>query len=143
MTFYPDTFLRGVPNDDFIDRNTGKAKTNVFQFKANDERNDGFLELSINWEDDDHAIIEIHSRKKENGNLQFKNGAVRILLSDLNLLNDFPQVAGAISYERRRLSNNPYHGNLLISENIPKHRIKAISSAIILIASDPIDRNKN
>jgi hypothetical protein len=135
---YPETFLRGIPNSSYVDADM-KAQTHLFYFEKNDKRSDDLLELSINWEDDQSAIIELHTRRKTDGNLQFEYGSARIPTSAITYINGFPQIDGALSFERNIEIENPYHGNLLIPSNMPKHRKKAVAAAISLSVSEVIE----
>ena len=81
---YPDFFLRGIARDDpqFINppilNSTQRIPTaNLFTggFDLNEDRQDEFEELSINWIDDDGAYDVAFSQiNSKNGGHQFKAG---------------------------------------------------------------------
>lgn len=109
-THYPDDFWRGISNKDFIAN--GQVLPDAFQFDK-DVREDGYREMSINWNDCEKALTIALNQKKENGKLQFKGGIANLKLSLVELiLSDYIR-QGQFSYERREVEGNPYHGNLL------------------------------
>ena len=129
---YPETFLRGIFNNTYVDSEK-KPKTHLFYFDKNDKREDDLLELSINWEDNQGAINELHTRRKPDGDLQFEFGVARIPTSAISYINEFPQINGDLTCERKiDDKDNQYHGNLLIPSDMPKHRMKAVASSISL-----------
>ncbi len=69
---YPDNCLRGISIKEHIFGNSV-----VWQaFTPVGNPVNGWRESSINWELDDGAEKEILNRKKNNGEIQFKGGAV-------------------------------------------------------------------
>lgn len=75
---YPSHYWRGIANKDFI----CDFRLNAAAFQFDDTiREDGFKELSINWNDSDEALITVLSQKKANGKLQFSVGAAKLELS--------------------------------------------------------------
>jgi hypothetical protein len=138
MTF-PASFLRGVPNPSFL-LEDGSASTHLFHFEEERHRADGWIEQSINWEDNQSALELIFNQRKENGELQFKAGAVRIPREEIDRLSRRPTVAGMLGYERSPIENNPYHGNLLLRSSVPKPTMRKIAAGIALAVSDVIYR---
>ena len=74
---YPEECIRGVSNpNDLIENNT-VIKASVFQFQKNRFNDAGWIEESINWNDDQHAVNFTLKQKKEEN--QFKFLAVAII----------------------------------------------------------------
>lgn len=131
---YPIDFWRGISSKDFI--SCGWVLPEAFQFDK-DVRDDGFKELSINWNDCENALQVALKRTKPNGKLQFV-GATKLELSKVkSVLASFIE-EGLFSYERREIDGNPYHGNLLLSGDIDKKRRSLVSSGLALVAGTNI-----
>ena len=127
MDNYPDTCIRGIPNNSFLTED-GSIGTHLFYFKNEHSRDDGWTEQSINWEDDTSVIEFTLNQEKEDGELQFKAGAVLIPREEIDRLKNRPTVSGLISYERQPLENNPYHGNILLQARLPKPTMRKIAA---------------
>lgn len=114
--YYPDEFIRGISTIDCLDKN-GRVSAALFQFEEV-EHNADYLEMSINWYDDDGALTEIFERRKDNGALQFRFGATILSRHELDasLLHSFCD--GVMKYRRDELPDNPYHGNLLLLKGL-------------------------
>jgi hypothetical protein len=137
MDNYAIELIRGIPNYDCID-NEGRASALLFQFDNND-RPDGYLEVSINWYDDDNALNAIFNQKKRNdaNTYQFKIGAAIISRIRLDSLIRSPNAKDALSYERNIIDDNPYHGNILLKPNLAKN-IKTMLSGSIAMCVESI-----
>jgi hypothetical protein len=119
---YPNECIKGIPNKDcfHILEDSYVANTNLFSFPKNRCRCDGWIEESINWMDDEHAIEITLNQKKQNGELQFKIGIAIIPRMELDRVKR--RYAGILDYERRPIPEdlnhgvkaNPYHGNVLL-----------------------------
>lgn len=134
-THYLDDFWRGISNKDFIAN--GQVLPDAFQFDK-DVREDGYREMSINWNDCEKALTIALNQKKENGKLQFKGGIANLKLSLVELiLSDYIR-QGQFSYERREVEGNPYHGNLLVSHTLDKKIRSLISNGLALAAGTNI-----
>lgn len=134
---YPDNCIRGIPNKSFLIED-GSIGSHLFHFKPEDGREDGWIEQSINWEDDDLAIEFTLNQTKENGERQFKAGVAKIPRDEIDRLSRLPTVNGILSYERRAVENNQYHGNLLLKTNVPKPTMRKIAAGIALAVSEII-----
>lgn len=135
---FPDSCLRGVPNDSYIIED-GSVGSHLFYFEdGKTSRTDEWIEQSINWEDDSRALTLIHTQRKDNGELQFKAGAARIPRDELDRLSKRPSISGLLAYERAALQTNPYHGNLLLNNRVPKLTMKKIAAGIALAVSEII-----
>ncbi|WP_144080001.1 hypothetical protein [Dehalococcoides mccartyi] len=104
-----------------------------------------WLEMSICWEDDDNVKGFMLNQTKDNGNLRYKAGLCRISLTNYKILCiqylnlDIPT---KLSYERAALTDNPYHGNLLIPRTASKVLRTNVSAGLGLYGKY-IDRNKS
>ena len=68
---YPENSIKGIPNNDFLIEG-GTVASHLFHFEQ--IRDDGEVEQSINWEDDESVIDFTLNQKKANGDLQFRAG---------------------------------------------------------------------
>lgn len=134
---FPDNCIRGIPNQSFMIED-GSIGSHLFHFDNKHRREDGWIEQSINWEDDENAIEFTLNQKKEDGSFQFKAGVVIIPRKEIDRLNRRPTVNGVLSYERQPLENNFYHGNILLSQNVPKHTMKKLAAGLALAVSSII-----
>lgn len=129
---YPRTCIRGIPNSSYMEDDFPNA--DLFkQFDENPERTDDFNEISISWEDDDKAIQTIMEQKKNaSDQFQFKIGCAIISKYELDRLCRKPQIIGKLSYERREVEGNKYHGNILLKKNVTKSLRNMIASNLAL-----------
>lgn len=133
----PDQYIKGIPNDQFYQN--GHLSGHLFEFNPQFNRDDGWCEQSVNWYDDDQAVTCTLEQKKED-QFQFKTGYAILPTSEIDRLNTQPSISNALSYERSPLDDNPYHGNLLIKNDVPKSKRKMISAAIALTYTKIIER---
>lgn len=131
---YPKNSIKGIPNDSFLVED-GSVGSHLFHFKEEHTRDDGWIEQSINWEDNEFVVDFTLHQKKEDGNLQFSAGAAIIPRYEIDRLNNRPTIKGLLSYERRPLDNNPYHGNILLRASVPKPTMKKIAASLALAVS--------
>ena len=136
---YPKNSLKGIPNDSYLSED-GSPGSHLFYFKENHLRDDGWIEQSINWQDDENAIHFTLGQRKEDGNYQFKSGVVVIPREEIDRLNRRPTVNELLSYERQPLENNSYHGNILLMSGVPKPTMKKLAAGLALAASKTILR---
>lgn len=107
---FPNSIYRGFTQQAV--QADGSLGGNAFDFKEFDGRD--AEECSINWNDDDGALLQIASQEKESGAKQFRFGACRIPRAELDHIRGLTQaMAFDFSYERRPVEGNDYHGNLL------------------------------
>jgi hypothetical protein len=137
---YPDNCLKGIPNSQFL-IDDGSVASSLFHFKKEYERDDGWIEQSINWEDDNSVVEMTQNQKKENGEIQFKVGVARLPKCEIDRINQQPTVNGILSYERFPLENNKHHGNLLIRSGTPTPTMKKIAAGLALAVSEVIIKN--
>jgi len=114
---YPDNFLKGVSNRELLTPDLG-VSAGVFHFELA-KTNNGWVEQSICWEDDD-SVVDLMLRQKKEGEIQFKAAVVRVPRSCVHYINKLPQLEELLSYERKELDENPYHGNLLLKKDTHK-----------------------
>jgi len=110
---YPDKFIRGISSRDFVDED-GRVLASIFQF-LDTNRADGFYESSINWYDDEDALLLILEQRKEKDKTeyQFKYGAAIIGREEADRIISNPSYKSIFAYERSPIEGNKYHGNLL------------------------------
>lgn len=132
---FPEEFWRGLANVDFISQ--GYVLAAAFQFD-DDVREDNYRELSINWNDDDGSLEKILTRTKANGKLQFSGGAAKLSLSMAKMVLKSFIDNRQFDYERRPVEGNDYHGNLLVSADLPKQLRSQISNGLALVAGTNI-----
>lgn len=131
---FPEEFLRGISNIDFV--KDGQVLPSAFQFDDAD-RDDGKMEASINWLDDEGAIAVALNQTKDNGKIQFPGGVARIEVAFAKqILRNFSQKE--FSYERAPLKNNKYHGNLLLASSLHKQRRHMLMTGLALAAGTNI-----
>ena len=135
---FPDFFYRGLSNKNFINNN--KCPTiEAFSFDKN-IREDGYREMSINWETSKEALDVLFKQKKSDGRIQFSAGAVKMNFSLLKSVTSQFVVLGKFNYEKREVSGNPYHGNLLFKPDqkdttLAKQDESMIRNTLAMIAS--------
>ena len=110
---YPDRCIRGIVNEQFI-YSDGQVGSHAFFFDS--PREDGWRELSVNWEDDACVIAFTLNQTKEDGRLLFRTGVAVLPRHEIDGLAQGPHFRGKLSYERQPQETNPYHGNILLRE---------------------------
>ncbi|MHA1290505.1 MAG: hypothetical protein ACTSPB_24240 [Candidatus Thorarchaeota archaeon] len=113
-------------------------KTHLFYFERKTNHNHGRWENSINWKDDVSAIEFTLNQRRDDGELQFRGGVAVIPRIQLDNANSLSGVEGKLSYERDELPDNPYHGNLLLTQDVPKIKMKMVAAYIALAVSEII-----
>jgi len=131
---YPEEFLKGIPNQNYIGDDDGPT-SDLFYFQKRSDytRCDGFLEESINWRDDIGADDSLFSQCKSDGSKQFKSGAAILCRIELDRIIDKPFIKNKLSYERRIVGSNRYHGNLLLREEVKPREMKKIAATIATV----------
>ena len=141
---YPDELLRGIPNHTFIGDDEGPT-SNLFYFDPQDqheERVGDFMEASINWRDDEGADAIMFSQKRGDGTIQFRAGAALLCRKELDRIVNRPLMKNALSYERKEIPGNKYHGNLLLKKTVQKREMKKIAATIAIMCVLEILPNK-
>lgn len=122
---YAGNCLRGIPKLNQI-ADDGQPFSEVFFFQQKHVREkDDLIAESINWEDDGGAIAFSLSMRygvgEKEGKVQFEGGVAILPRSDLDTLAKLQFVSQAFSYEQDKQDGNPYHGNLLLHKDFPRH----------------------
>ena len=131
----PEKYIRGILNSSHIC--DGYLTQQIFLFSLSDH-NTGQNESSMNWCDDEKTIDFSLKQKKETGEPLFGHGVA--VLDTSALKKCINQYKNEINCERYPVKDNPYHGNLLISNNINK-QIKNIILAQLLLGGEIIERS--
>ena len=137
---YPEELLRGIPNQDCMAED-GYPGTSLFHFQqkqSSSARHDKYMELSINWRDDDGALNILMEQKKEDGTYQFKIGVAVLSRKELDRIRRMPRFKGSFNYERKSLPDNPYHGNLLLIEELPTNLKRMVQTLIAIACTEVI-----
>ena len=128
MCVYPEEIIRGVKSLTHVSGDNIKA--DAFQFPNNTCRADGCIEESINWNDDDDAIEFTVYQKRIDGEYRFKGGAAILSRKKVDDIMKLPIGRGYLKYERDKLPDNPYHGNLLVVKDMEKWRRTIIIASL-------------
>lgn len=112
----------------------------AFQFgNFTAERNDNNHEASINWEDDEGAVVALLEQKKEGTDEQmFKYGYARLPLNLVRMTLNSLIKKDYLGFERKPLEHNPYHGNILIPGDIKKQEKSMIQNILAAIANNDV-----
>ena len=142
---FPNFFYRGISNRTFINDNK-RPSIEAFCFDR-EPREDGFREMSINWEFSDDALNVLFTQRKADGSIQFSAGASKLDFSLLKEVTSQYIAMGKFDYEKREVPGNIYHGNLLFKPDsnnkiLNKQDETMIRNTLAMIASkEPIIDN--
>lgn len=129
---YPINCIRGIADPGNVSSD-GQVMTGAFIFPDTD-RGDGWFELSINWEDDNAAVGFSLTQTNKDGSLQFKAGVITFPKAEIDRLNTDTLVRGLLSYERKKIAGNKYHGNLLLKSDTEKKVSRMVSANLGLLS---------
>lgn len=141
---YPDEFVRGMADKAWVSAE-GWVLPGAFQFDP--VRSDGYCELSINWCDDEHAIeVALNQVSSRTGKIQFVAGLARLSRASMEILLRGHFEEKRLNYERSPIKENvvnhnvenPYHGNLLLSNNTSPALKKVIQASLSALAGNDI-----
>ena len=135
---YPNTYLRGISNQDQFDFEDNLPTPRLFPFQSDRVRPDGWIEESVSWLDDNYAIQVTMNQVKEEGGLQFKYGIAMMKSEGLKYIK--AQLRHLFDYERSSLKDNDYHGNLLVHSNIRPMLKKMVSSWLLVFYEERISQ---
>lgn len=128
---YPDSMYRGFTQQAI--QLDGTIAGSAFDFKEYDNR--GVEECSINWGDDDGALLQLAAQTKIDGRRQFKFGACRISRSELDHMRGLvAAIKLDLRYERSPVEENQYHGNLLCKTGAPNASKKALCGMLAMLS---------
>jgi hypothetical protein len=74
--------------------------------------------------------------QEKDGELLYEVGAAILSRGEIDRLKTRPQLKGLLSYERKELEKNPYHGNLLLLAGLAKRVRKAIAAHLLSAVED-------
>ena len=129
---FPENCLRGLRDKNCIIPGEGRVNTGAYipPKKSAEGRDDGKSELSINWEDDEGALALIFGRRS-----QSEFGVARLARDSMEFVRQRADVAEMLAYERRRMDDNDYHGNILLNAVMPSPLEKEIAAALALFST--------
>lgn len=128
---FPQNCVRGIPNDSYMNKD-GAVAAHLFHFDKLSSSIPDKNELSINWEDEDSVVEFTLSQTRDDGTLQFKFGVTILPREAIDRLSSQPTIRGLLSYERREINGNRYHGNILLDAGTEKKTMKQIAGALAL-----------
>lgn len=137
---FPLNCIKGVKHSSLFCPD-GSPSADLFFVDLRYPRDDGWIEQSINWEDDNSVIDFTLNQKKEDGEIRFKAGVVIIPRNEIDLLSRQPTIIDTLSYERKKdpdYAENPYHGNILLKSSVNKQTMKKIAAGLALAVSKVI-----
>lgn len=146
MMDLPDKFIRGIKSSSELD-DDGVPAASVFMFDdklTKPERN--LAEISINWVDND-KVME-NTLKEEStkfpGELLYKKGVAVLSTEEYHKICTSPNnKQNGLHYERDKLPDKPYHGNLLLQIGTNKRVKLRIAYSIIQTCFIEIIENKH
>jgi hypothetical protein len=109
MDDYPEFCLRGLSKKE-ITNNAPNSDAFYPDKRTAQERPDGGMEKSINWEDDE-TVAEFTLR-------YYPTGYARIERASIHKLNSLPGGNNSLSYERKPEEKNKYHGNCFSQDHL-------------------------
>ncbi len=128
---YPEHFLRGIINDQFLV--SGLPAGNLFSFQhTRPEREDNFKECSVTWRDNSKSVELLLREKTEKKEPTYKVGIGVFSTDELNRMKRKSHCREVLMFERRDINGNPYHGNILIHGSVDKKLSNEIASSIAL-----------
>lgn len=135
---YPDSLLRGISGK-FVD-SEGILSGEAFQLDS--VRKDGFCEISIAWYDEPAAFDILMKQKSERTDeIQFKYGAAEIERKALDIYMKPHVLANQFKYEKKPTAENPYHGNLLVLNELTPAMKKIIKVKLAALGNVNIHPN--
>ncbi len=139
---YPAACLRGIRISKWIvdDGVGGKVlAAEAFKFEESDRAglaNEGWREVSINWEDDAEAMEFTRRQKSTKGLPLNQNGVGRLSVAEIAQYRTMARITGTVAYERRtdpEQPDNRYHGNLLLAPGVPTAFQRQLAAALGLL----------
>ena len=94
---------------------------------------EGWREVSINWEDDAQAVEFTRRQRSTKGMPLNQHGVGRLAVSDIEQCRMLIRVTETFAYERRADPEQPenrYHGNLLLAPEVPVAFQRALAGAL-------------
>jgi hypothetical protein len=101
------------------------------------------LRSNVNWQDDEHAIeFTLNQTKKGTEELHFKAGVAIVPRPEIDRIRERYIQMDILSYERRTLEDNPYHGNILLRVNMIKSPIMKQIAGTLAMYSQYLPRDE-
>ena len=138
---FPEDCIRGISNTDWLCEE-GPASINMFQFNSGRDREDGWIEESINWHDDPNVVAyTLAQRNSKDTKAKFSVGAAILPRKVIDNLGK-EGFSDNVRYERWSLPENPYHGNLLLHSETSKNLKTLIRARLAFGVSKIIKREE-
>ena len=137
---FPESCLRGLTKPEDLISGKQEPASPLFYFNLKGARQDGWIELSINWEDGIPETLKhtLNQKKPDSDQFQFRFGCVRLPTTELDRLKNHRRFSDTFSYERQPLEDNPFHGNILLREGTSKMEMRMIAAQLALESSSVI-----
>jgi hypothetical protein len=139
MLDFPDNCIRGIQKIKYVHQDTDTVSSQLFlpNERTSKDRPDKGQETSINWEDNDTVLEFTLDSRDENDQtkLAFPHGAVRLPRHVIDKVINEANTINAITYERNKLPNNNFHGNIVFRAELPRHTITMIANVFALYCS--------
>jgi hypothetical protein len=136
---YPDNCIKGIPNENFI-TNDGFVGSDLFYPPSDSQPNEeGWLESSINWEDEPSVVDFTLDARKEDNSRRYKSGAIRLARYEIDRIILALPSSDLLDYERNPIPDNPHHGNILFGEM--ENRTRRMIAGGLALHSSIIDLN--
>ena len=131
----PANCLRGIHNT--LSKNKKQLSVDNlnaghFIFNPNEDREDDFDEMSINWWLNDDVVIFTLDQKNAKGRYKFKHGAALLGVEEINNIRGWVKLFDDIRLEREEIDGNAYHGNILVRKNVPGNRRNLFGSLMAI-----------
>ena len=124
---YPENLLRGISSSTYVTEN-GMVLVGAFQFSERPKRSDDLTDMSINWEYDQDAV-QFTLNQTKNDRPQYPGGVAILVREEIDRWK-LNTAYNQLSYEKQPLSDNRYHGNLLIPASSDKRVIRAFEQGL-------------
>lgn len=134
MDDLPQEFFRGIQSATDIIKPENRPATKVFfpDKRTMANRQDGYAEVSINWNDDE-TVRRLTLKKYPNGFVVLTRKGIERVNRDLRL-------HYRILSERQALDGNPHHGNILIHSSLSQPIQMQIAGTLALYSSEVITK---
>lgn len=119
---FPRFSLRGIRKPDWVA--DGEVSSAAFHDSERSaaSRPDGGTEISVNWEDNDQALL-FTLRQSNSG-----SGVARLRTEAVYEVTKLPAIGLVVFPERAREKGNPYHGNLVFVAGTARNVRRAVSA---------------
>ena len=129
---YPAFYLRGLRYDNYLEGDELSPAALHPGKESHKNRPDGARETSINWEDDEGAVEQLRSDTSAS-----RCGIGRLPREHFDLTAQqvckMGGAGGTISYERKFVAGNSYHGNLLYHKDLTWAAVKKVAAWLSMV----------